>query len=143
MSEHQVTVSWSKSDDNHETYAVGFEGGTEMIASSNPRDQNDNYLDPEQTYVASLSSCHMLSFLAVCAKKGHVVTKYKDHAVGFLGKNAEGRIAVTEVILNPKVNFSNDATLTQAQIEKLHETTSKNCFITNSVLTKIEIRVDQ
>ncbi|MBL4866855.1 MAG: OsmC family protein [Pseudomonadales bacterium] len=116
MSEHHVTVSWRKGDDNHETYTVGFEGGTEIIASSNPRDQHDDYLDPEQAYVASLSSCHMLSFLAICAKKGHTVKTYEDHAVGFLGQNEEGRIAVTHVILNPKVNFHNPP-LDREQIE--------------------------
>ncbi|MBV1882381.1 MAG: OsmC family protein [Pseudomonadales bacterium] len=138
MSEHHVTVSWNKNNDNHETYSIGFEGDTKITASTNPRDQNDDYLDPEQTYVASLSSCHMLSFLAVCAKNNHIVKTYEDHAVGYLGKNAKGRIAVTKVILNPVIRFR-DAAPSQEQIDKMHELTSNNCFISNSVLTEIEV----
>jgi len=140
MSEHNVTVSWSKGDDNHETYSISFEGGTEIRASSDPLAQSDDYLDPEQAYVASLSSCHMLSFLAICAKRGHFVKTYEDHAIGFLGKNEDGRIAVTKVILNPNICFTDSPALTKEQIDNLHEMTSRNCFISNSVLTEIIIQ---
>ena len=143
MSEHHVTVGWKKGVDDHETYRIGFEGGTEIIASSDPKNQSDDYLDPEQAYVASLSSCHMLSFLAICAKKSLAVKDYQDNAVGFLGKNQEDRIAVTKVILNPKISFEGNQPPTAKEIRTLHEMTSRNCFIANSVLTEIEVRLEQ
>lgn len=139
MSQHHVTTSWEKDSNQHEVFKLAFEDGGEIVASTDPASDSTHFLDPEQAYVASLSNCHMLSFLAEAAKKGLAVNRYVDHAVGFLGKNEEGRIAVTRVILRPSITFAG-TTVSESDLDELHKTTHKNCFIANSVKTKIEIQ---
>ena len=140
MSQHHVKISWQKTADQHEEFKLSFEEGGEIIASTDPSKEFNHFLDPEQAYVASLSNCHMLSFLAEAAKKGIAVVQYEDNAVGFLGKNEDGRIAVTRVVLRPKITFTGDQQPVGNEIDELHQITHKNCFIANSVKTKIEIQ---
>ena len=110
MSEHVVDVSWSRGE--HEfTYDVynrdhewRFDGGITVPGSANPKYLgNPGPVDPEEAFVASLSSCHMLTFLAIAARKRLVVDAYDDHAVGVMAKNEAGRLAITQVTLNPKI----------------------------------------
>lgn len=145
MSEHVVDVSWARGDHEftYDTYDRDhewrFDGGVTVAASANPAYLgNAAGVDPEEAFVASLSSCHMLTFLAIAAKKRLVVDSYEDHAVGLMAKNAEGRIAVTHVTLRPKITFAG-ATPDAETLDKLHHLSHQQCFIANSVSTEITV----
>ncbi len=112
MSEHRATVSWERGSVpfTYETYvrdhAWRFPGGTQIAASAAPEFKgNPDLVDPEGALVAALSSCHMLTFLAVAARKRLVVESYVDEAVGYLEKNEDGKLAITRVVLRPKISF--------------------------------------
>ena len=147
MSEHNVTISWENTEDslNYDQYDRNhkwkFENGTEIIASAAPEFYGDqSCIDPEEAFVASISSCHMLTFIAICSKKGFVVNSYKDNAIGILEKNDSGRMSVTKVILNPEIEFSrNQDPPSTEQIQRLHDSSHRNCFIANSVKTEISV----
>lgn len=94
-------------------------------------------VDPEEMFVASLSSCHMLWFLSLAAEKKFVVESYEDNAVGVLGKDADGKYAMTKVTLKPKAVFGDDIKPTAEQINDLHEEAHEKCFIANSVKTVV------
>lgn len=95
-------------------------------------------VDPERAFVASLSSCHMLTFLSLAARDGFVVDDYRDEAVGLMERNAEKRIAITRVVLRPQITWGSEPP-TAEQLQKLHENAHKHCFIANSVKTKVEV----
>ena len=100
---------------------------------------NPDCVDPEEAFVGALSSCHMLTFLAIAAKKRLTVDRYEDNAVGTLEKNTNGRLAVTRATLRPKVVWGGDKTPTLEEIGKMHEHAHRACFIANSVLTEVSI----
>ena len=146
MSEHKAIVEWNRGTEpfSYETYnrdhVVMFEGGVRMPASAAPAYRgNPGHVDPESALVAALSSCHMLTFLAIAAKKQFVVDSYRDQDVGFLEKNAQGKLAVTRVILRPKVTFGGATSPTPEQIAGLHERAHAECFIANSVTTTVTV----
>ena len=146
MSEHRVKVNWTPGPEgfSHESYnrdhVWTFESGIEVQASAAPGFQgNPGRVDPEEALVGALSSCHMLTFLAVAAKKRLIVDRYEDDAVGFLEKNAEGRLAVTRVTLRPKVAWGGEKAPSAEEIEKIHEKAHQACFIANSVSSEVSI----
>ena len=95
--------------------------------------------NPETLLLASLASCHMLTFLAILSKRGYSVAHYSDRAVGTLGKNAEGRMAITHCRLNPVVGFYGDMQPDAAELRKFHESAHRNCFIANTLNCVVEI----
>ena len=146
MSEHRVNIQWNRGTNefNHESYdrdhTWTFENGIEIKASAAPGFQgNPDCVDPEEAFMGALTSCHMLTFLAIAAKKRLVVESYEDNAVGFLEKNADGRMAITRATLSPKIAWGGDKTPTPEEIEKIHEKAHHACFIANSVLTEVKI----
>src|SRR6187397_2732118 len=115
MSEHKVTLTWQRGDKPFEyqkysrDHTWKFDGGHEMQASAAPAYLgNERCVDPEEAFVASLSSCHMLTFLAIACKKKFVVEGYRDQAVGLLDKDAAGRLAIVKVTLHPEVKFGGE-----------------------------------
>ena len=96
-------------------------------------------VDPEEAYVASLSSCHMLTFLAIACKQKFVLDEYVDEAVGHMEKNAEGKMAITKVTLKPKITFSGEKKPTAEELDKMHHAAHENCFIASSVKTEITV----
>lgn len=121
-----------------------FDGGIEVAASSSPYlvplpMSKESAVDPEEAFIAALSSCHMLWFLSIVAGRNIVVESYEDHAEGILAKNEEGKLTMTEVTLRPKISFSGEAIPTPAQIDELHHLAHEKCFIASSVKTKINI----
>lgn len=121
-----------------------FDGGVEVPASSSPgvvREplSDPSAVDPEEAFVASISSCHMLSLLDIAARRGFTVERYTDEAAGLMRKNAEGKIAVTHVILHPRIAFAGDKRPTREDIEGLHRDAHEVCFIASSVKTDIHI----
>jgi organic hydroperoxide reductase OsmC/OhrA len=146
MSEHKVTLEWKRESDGftYESYnrdhVLVFEGGARVPASAAPAYRgNPAYVNPEDALVAALSSCHMLTFLAVAAKKKFVVDRYNDHAVGFLEKNQKGKLAMTRVILRPTITFGGTTPPTPEEIAALHERAHAECFIANSVTTEVTV----
>ena len=121
-----------------------FDGGAEVPASSSPGVVREPYsdasaVDPEEAFVAAISSCHMLSFLDVAAQRGFTVERYSDEAAGVMRKNAEGKIAVTHVTLHPRIDFAGDKRPTREDMESLHHEAHEACFIASSVKTDIRI----
>ncbi len=145
MSEHRVTLTWNRGERpfTYESYSRDhtweFDGGTRIEATAAPAYRgNPDLVDPEEAFVASLSSCHMLTFLALAAKKKLVVDRYVDEAVGYMEKNADGRLAVTRVVLRPRIDWSGRRP-TPAELEELHHASHELCFIANSVKTEVTV----
>lgn len=148
MSEYTATISWERGDhaftDNRysRAHAWTFDGGLEVPASSSPHVVPLPYsdaaaVDPEEAFVASLSSCHLLWFLAIAARRGFRIDRYTDSAIGVLEKNESGRLAITRVTLRPQVIFSGDTLPARADIEAMHHEAHERCFIANSVKTEV------
>ena len=100
---------------------------------------NPKLVDPEEAFVASLSSCHMLTFLAIAAKKRFVLDEYVDEAVGHMEKNAEGRLAITRVVLRQKTRFSGDKQPSKQDLDEMNHAAHEQCFIANSVKTEVTV----
>lgn len=146
MSKHRATVKWARESESFDYAAYNrahlwqFESGIEVPASSAPRFLGTpDRVDPEEAFVAAISSCHMLTFLAICARKKIVVDHYTDRAVGYLEKNEGGKLAITRVCLAPDIGFRDKAPGPET-IEKLHHLSHEECFIANSVTTEIVVK---
>lgn len=123
-------------------HLLRFDGGAEVAGSSSPHVvplpmSDAAAVDPEEAFVASLASCHMLWFLSIAAQRRFCVDRYADVPVGVMGKNAEGRIAMLTVTLRPQVDFSGDVAPTEEQIDQMHHAAHDACFIANSVKTDV------
>jgi organic hydroperoxide reductase OsmC/OhrA len=150
MSEHKANVSWSRGDREftYEGYSRDhtweFAGGIRVQASSAPDFLgNPALVDPEAAFVAAASSCHMLTFLAIAARRRLVVESYDDAATGFLEKNGSGKLAVTRVVLRPRVRFGGAQQPSAGDLARLHELAHENCFIANSVKSEIEVSPEE
>jgi organic hydroperoxide reductase OsmC/OhrA len=146
MSEHKATIEWRREtpDFAYETYNRdhnwSFDAGITVRASANPAYSGSaSCVDPEEAFVASLSSCHMLTFLAMAAKKRYVVDSYTDKAVGVLGKDSTGHLAMTKVTLRPKVAFTGEAIPNPEELHQLHDRAHHACFIASSVKTEVVV----
>jgi organic hydroperoxide reductase OsmC/OhrA len=148
--EYQARVHWERGaapfTDNR--YSRGhtwhFDGGVEVPASSSPHVVRlplslEKAVDPEEAFVASLSSCHMLFFLSFAATAGWRVDEYTDDARGTMGRNAAGKIAMLSVVLRPRVSFSGERLPSRAELQQLHHRAHDECFIANSVLTEVRV----
>jgi organic hydroperoxide reductase OsmC/OhrA len=94
-------------------------------------------VDPEEAFVAALASCHMLWFLSLAAQRGFVVDQYTDEALGVMAKNSDGKIAITSVVLRPRVIFSGERIPGDEELRILHDEAHEKCFIANSVKTDV------
>jgi organic hydroperoxide reductase OsmC/OhrA len=148
MSEHKVTVEWKREtpDFSYQNYTRdhnwAFDAGITVRASAAPAYLgNAACVDPEEAFVASLSSCHMLTFLAIASRKRFVLDGYRDDAVGILGKDTAGRLAITKVTLRPKVQFSGDKAPSPEEVNQMHEQAHDACFIANSVKTEVIVEL--
>ena len=146
MSEHRTQVRWARGPEpfGYETYdrthRWRFAGGTELDASAAPEYRGRAELpNPEEALVAALSSCHMLTFLAIAARRRFVVDSYADDAVGHMEKNADGKLAVMRVELRPRIVFSGDKRPSAEEIAKMHEVSHRECFVANSVKTEVSV----
>lgn len=151
MSEYTSVVTWARDGatftDNRYSRAHRwtFDGGVEVPASASPHVvplpmSVEHAVDPEEAFVASLSSCHMLWFLSIVAKRGFVVDSYRDEAVGMMSKDASGRLAMTRVTLHPDARFSGARLPTHDEELTMHHEAHERCFIANSV--KSEVRCE-
>lgn len=121
-----------------------FDGGTIVPGSSSvhsvplPYSKPEN-VDPEEAFVAAISSCHMLVFLYLAAKEKFVVDAYSDLAVGRMAKNNKGRLAMTQVRLDPHIQFSGSKIPTDADLARLHHAAHEECYIANSILSEVAV----
>lgn len=148
MSHYTATIEWQRGDaafGDHRysrAHRWRFDGGLEVAASSSPQVvpvpmSDAAAVDPEEAFVAALASCHMLWFLDIAARAGHVVDAYTDAAEGVMAKNAAGKLAMTLVTLRPRVAFSGARRPSEAELQALHHLAHERCFIANSVLTEL------
>ena len=146
MSEHKVTLKWERggTEFSYQKYprdhTWNFDGGHTMTATAAPAYLgNPAHVDPEEAFVASLSSCHMLTFLAIACKQRFVIDSYEDEAVGHLEKNADGKLAITRVELRPKITWGGDRKPSAEELDKMHHAAHENCFVANSVRTVVTV----
>ncbi len=146
MSEHKVTLKWQRGDAefSYQKYprdnTWSFDGGHAMTATAAPAYLgNPDYVDREEAFVASLSSCHMLTFLAIACKQKFVLDSYEDEAVGHLEKNADCDLSITRVELRPKITWGGGRTPSAEELDKLHHAAHENCFIATSVKTEVTV----
>jgi organic hydroperoxide reductase OsmC/OhrA len=146
VSEHKINLNWQRTTDSFEykkfnrNHLIEFKNGHKLETSAAVSYLGDaNCVDPEEAFVASLSSCHMLTFLAFSALQGFCIDSYQDNSIGILEKNANGKMAITKVTLSPKIEFTGDKTPSAEEISKLHHKAHEECFIANSVHTKVEV----
>jgi organic hydroperoxide reductase OsmC/OhrA len=154
MSEYQAQIRWARQPDERfvdshysRAHSWQFDGGVIVPASSAvtsvplPYSKPEN-VDPEEAFVAAISSCHMLVFLYLAAKQKFVVDAYDDLAIGQMTRNSKGRLAITRVQLAPSITFSGAVAPTAADVEQLHHAAHEECYIANSVLTEIVVAGD-
>lgn len=147
MSVHQAAVRWQRHGEvfTYDTYSrdheLVFKAGKVVIAGSAAPEFRGNaqHIDPEEAYVAALASCHMLSFLAICARKRIGVDSYTDEAEGVLEKGDHGKLCITQVRLKPKVRFLPGQEPAPDVVLELHHRAHSECFIANSVRTEISV----
>jgi organic hydroperoxide reductase OsmC/OhrA len=145
VSEHHAKIEWQRSsaDFTYMSYNRAHEWqftATKVPASAAKEYRGDpERVNPEDALVAALSSCHMLVFLAIAAKRKLSLDTYSDDAVGVLEKNAEGKLAITRVTLRPKIVWSAGVTVSAEDLVKMHHDAHEGCFIANSVKTEVSV----
>ena len=148
MSNYSAGIEWQRDSQTFSDHRYArrhqwrFDGGAVVPASSSPQlvplpMSDASAVDPEEAFVASLSSCHLLWFLDLAARAGWVVDDYRDEARGTLARNGAGQLAMTLVTLRPRVRFAGDQQPDQAEVHRLHDAAHHACFIANSVKTEV------
>ena len=149
MSELSIQLKWQlregelvqgKYSNSHE---ITFNDQFKLTADAAP-DWGGNIANtnPEQALAASISSCHMMTFLALASKAKWLVSSYEDKAEAFLGKNPKGQMAVTKIQLNPSVQFSDGFTVSEQEMNEMHDRSHRYCFIANSLSKEVEFEVN-
>jgi organic hydroperoxide reductase OsmC/OhrA len=150
MSRYVAQVLWSRGEQPFtdrrysRAHRLRFDGGVELAGSASPQVVPLPYadaaaVDPEELFVAALSSCHMLWFLDLACRAGWCVDHYEDAAEGTLAPDAEGRQAMTEVVLRPVVRFAGPGRPEPGELARLHDAAHAACFIANSVRTVVRV----
>ena len=149
MSKISIDLTWElnqgvltpgKYSNKHE---IIFNPNITIIGDSAPDWQGDpKNSNPEQTLAASLSSCHMMTFLALAAKMNWPVISYKDKAVATLGKNSLGKMSVTDIELNPKVKFLKDFSVDAKKMREIQDRAHRYCFIANSLSSEVKVKIN-
>jgi len=147
MSEHRATIRWKRSspdftyDSYNRSHEIAFKDGVVLVPGTAGKafKGEEGRVDPEENYVASLSACHMLTFLAICARKRLTVDSYEDHAEGFLEKGDNGKLWMARVTLKPRATFAPGTDLDAAALADIHHKSHVECFIANSVKTAVAV----
>jgi organic hydroperoxide reductase OsmC/OhrA len=152
VSEHRATIEWQSTATTEDfvkgrysrEHAWRFDGGLVVPASPSPSVvpapwSNHAHVDPEEAYVAAISSCHMLTFLFLAAKAGFAVDRYRDHALGVMSKNEQGAVWISKVILSPQIHYAGDKQPTAEDIDRLHHAAHDGCFIASSIKTDVVV----
>ena len=152
MSKYEATVNWQRQghpflDDKYSRgHEWSFDGGVVVPASASPEivalpmSVAEN-VDPEEAFIASISSCHMLFFLSIAQNNGIVIDSYNDDAYGFLRKDDTGNLSMTNVVLRPEAAYCGDKVPKSKEVEEMHHHAHRRCFIANSVKTDITMEI--
>ena len=151
MAHHTATIRWQRGDADFldkrysRAHTMSFDGGAVLPGSSSPHVvpvpmSDASAIDPEEAFVAALSSCHMLWFLDIASRAGFVVDSYEDESVGRMGRNAAGKLVVDRVTLHPRTCFAGARTPDAGELARLHHVAHEECFLANSV--RCEIRCE-
>ncbi len=150
MSEHKATICWTRTSPDFlkgkysREHTWSFDGGVTVPASPSPAVvpapySNAAHVDPEEAFVAAISSCHMLTYLYLASQQGIQVDRYHDEAIGVMTKNEQGIPWVSLVTLHPKIAYSGDQLPTAADEKQLHLSAHEQCFIANSIKTEVRV----
>jgi organic hydroperoxide reductase OsmC/OhrA len=150
MSEHKATISWTRSSPDFlegkysREHLWRFDGGVTVPASASPSVvpapySNPAHVDPEEAFVAAISSCHMLTYLYLAYQQGFQVDSYEDEAVGVMTRNESGVPWVSSVTLHPQIAYSGERLPTPADEERLHHLAHQQCFIANSIKAEVTV----
>lgn len=150
MAEYKATIKWQRTGADFlkgkysREHTWTFDGGATIPASSSPHVvpaplSNPANVDPEEAFVASISSCHMLTFTWLASKRGFQIDSYEDEAVGTMTKNEKGVPWMNLVALNPKIVYSGDKKPTPDDEKQLHHLAHEQCYIANSVKTEVVV----
>jgi organic hydroperoxide reductase OsmC/OhrA len=146
MHEYRATTTWRRTsaDFTYDTYnrahEVKFGGGEVVPWSAAPEFKGDaQRVNPEEAYVAALSTCHMLTFIAIAARKRFTVEAYIDEAVGAMERGPGGKFWISRVTLRPRVTFSGPRQPTAEELSELHHAAHENCFVANSVKSEVVV----
>jgi organic hydroperoxide reductase OsmC/OhrA len=150
MSEYKAIIKWARNSPDFlkgkysREHTWTFDGGVTVPATSSQHVvpvpySNPANVDPEEAFVASISSCHMLTFLFLAQKGGFQIDSYEDEAVGVVTKNEANKMWVSTVTLNPKIAFSGEKMPSPEDLDRLHHLSHENCFIANSVKTAVVV----
>lgn len=151
MSEHKATITWTRTGPDFlkgrysREHTWQFDGGLTVPASPSPSVvptpwSNPAHVDPEEAFVASISSCHMLTFLFLASRQGFQVDRYQDDAVGVMTKNERGVPWVSAVTLHPRITYGGDRLPTPEDEARLHHLAHEQCFIANSIRTAVTVQ---
>ena len=149
MSELSVDLTWNRKEAEllpgkfSSEHEVIYNKYFKIIADTAPDwGGSASNTNPEQALAASLSSCHMMTFLALAAKIKWPVYSYKDHAVGYLGKNSKKQMIVNRIDLNPVVSFDNGFKVSSEELDKMHDRAHRYCFVANTLDQKVEVNIN-
>jgi organic hydroperoxide reductase OsmC/OhrA len=153
MSEHKATIDWKlsgpdfKKNQYSREHTWSFDGGLTVPASAAPSVvpapwSNPVQVDPEEAYVAAIASCHLLWWLSIAARQGYDVEDYHDEATGVMSKDAQGRLWISTVTLRPRITYGARAA-TAAEEARLHELAHDQCFIANSIKTRVTVQPER
>jgi len=150
---HTYTAKISWKNDSPDTFTKNrytrghtwiFDGGTEVPASSSPHGVRvpfsvEEAVDPEEAFVASASSCHMLMFLWIAAKKGFRIDSYDDDAVGEMTTGDDGKQWISKITLNPQIEWSGETLPTSDEVAAMHHEAHEGCYIANSIRSEVVV----
>jgi len=148
---YTASIFWKKKETESFTdnkYSRGhtwvFDGGVQLPASASPQVvplpmSDESAVDPEEAFVAAISSCHMLFFLSIAASNNYIIETYEDQAEGIMSKNENGQMVMGDIILKPKIVFSGTTIPTAEQITELHNSAHHKCYLANSIKSTIKI----
>lgn len=150
MQQFEAQLAWRRGDQPFldqrysRAHAWTFDGGLSVPASSSPLSvplpmSDPAAVDPEEALVAAVSSCHMLFFLALAARAGHVVDEYRDHALGTMSSNGDGKMAMTRIVLRPAIGFAAGSAPDASALAALHHSAHAQCYIANSIKAEVVV----
>ena len=148
MSELSISLEWNLQEDElkpesfSKNHKIEINNNKFNAGSAPDYGGKENELNPEQSLAASISSCHMMTFLALAAKMRWPVISYKDKAFAFLGKNSKGKMCVNKIELNPNIVFDGNFSVSTEEMDKMQDRSHRYCFVANSLSDEVEIKIN-
>ena len=148
MSELSISLEWSLQEESlipdkfSKSHTININNNLINAGSAPEYGGSDKELNPEQSLAAAISSCHMMTFLALSAKMRWPVVSYKDKAYAFLGKNSKGKMCVNKIELNPIIKFESGFSVSKVDMDQMQDRSHRYCFVANSLAEDIEIKIN-